>query len=131
MKPPRPGIGERTSGVMDSRSGLFTVMAGEIYQAALSKCDLCSFVEGHECLSPTTRDRFIVRKDVKWDAKAKASSVGEVSDEVAAEGNVTKKVLAGQKVRERKPKAMAEEEDNGNVVSQEEVDGLIVSMKKL
>jgi hypothetical protein len=37
MKPPRPGLGERTSGVMDSRSGLFTVRAGEIYQAALSK----------------------------------------------------------------------------------------------
>ncbi len=72
-------------------------------------------------MSPMTRDRFIVRKDIKWDANAKAHAVGEVMDAVVAEGNVTEQVLAGQKAREKNAKAMVEEED----------DGLIASMKKL
>jgi len=122
MKAPRPGLGEKTSRVMDNRSGLFAVQKGETYQAALSKCDTCSFVEGHECLSPTTRDRFIVRKDIKWGMVTNANRVGEVTDEVAAEGVVTERVLAVERARE---------ENASQTAPLDEVDGLTASMNRL
>jgi len=122
MKAPRPSPDENTSGVKDNKSGCFDVDPGQIYQAALSKCDSCSFVEGHECLSPTTRDRFIVREDIKWDPEANATQVGKVMDMVAAEGDVTKKVLAAQRARKENARHTSADED---------VDGLTEFMGRL
>ncbi|KAF8850226.1 hypothetical protein BDZ45DRAFT_770727, partial [Acephala macrosclerotiorum] len=57
---------------------------------------MAKFIEGHEVLSPTTRDRLLVRGDIKWEVGAK--HVGEVQKEVKEQGNVTEEVLMGREV---------------------------------
>ncbi len=70
-----------------------------VYRAELSECDECSFVEGHEVLSPTTRDRFISRGNIKWDADAAVDSVGPVDRDVVKEGDLSERALARAKLR--------------------------------
>lgn len=58
------------------------------YKHAAKILDDCDFVEGHRCLSPTTRDRFLDWGTIKWDPAAKRH-VGPVSQVVGDEGDVT------------------------------------------
>jgi hypothetical protein len=80
---------ETTAGICERGYGLFTAKAGEVYRAELVECRECQFVEGHEELSPTTRDRFISRGKIRWDDRAEQGSVGKMSREVADAGDVT------------------------------------------
>jgi hypothetical protein len=63
--------------------------AGERYGAKIViKCD---FVEGHRCLSPTTRDRFLLRRTIKWSSNE--GYAGPVCSGVEEEGDVTARVI--------------------------------------
>lgn len=66
--------------------------AGVEYDVLVSATEGCDFAEGHRRLSKDTRDRLILRHNIRWDAEAE-SHPAEVREDVE-EGDVTDLVWA-------------------------------------
>lgn len=88
---PREGQSAPPSDERSSFSGLIVagnqanMQPGEKYSARIETD--CDFVEGHRCLSPSTRNRFLSRNSIKWSENE--NHAGPVSPEVEREGKVT------------------------------------------
>jgi hypothetical protein len=97
-------------------SDLFIIEPKIEYQACLASTS-CRFVEGHDVLDSSTRDRLIIMRLIEWDETVKADEVGEVTQAVEDDGDVSERVLreAGLLSDESEEEAVdADDEEDGS-----------------
>lgn len=94
-----------------------------VYRAGL-ETEGCRFVEGHSVLSPTTRDRFILRGKIRWNEGVGSQETGKVMREVREEGDVSEMVREKERLRlvrkEEKRVRVAEEAEREGLHGMEE-----------